>query len=333
MASRDIILYHYAGSPYARRLVWYLQLRNITYTECIQPHILPRPDLTTLGVQYRRIPLLAIGRDIYNDTRLIIRKLNALFPPSAAHPGLASTAPEHAAIEALLDRWVTDGGVFLRATQLIPPSYPALKDPRFTKDRAQMSGRPWSAAALAHARPEALVEIRSAFAFLEAGLLADGRDWILKTPTPTQADLEAVWALHWVVTMPEAIPADVASATLFPKVFAWIGRFNRAVREAGKKGPKPKSIKGDEAAAQILGSDYAEPLGEVDDKDPQGLKKGTEVLVHPIDSGVFNKDRGTLLALSGQEIVIEVKGETGKTVRVHAPRHGFRVVAVADSKI
>lgn len=53
--------------------------------------------------------------------------------------------------------------------------------------------------ALAGARPEALAEIRDAAELLETTLLADGREWVLKTPGPTLADIEAVWVLHWVV--------------------------------------------------------------------------------------------------------------------------------------
>jgi hypothetical protein len=41
----------------------------------IQPRILPRPDLARLGINYRRIPLLAIGCDVYLDSRLIIYAL------------------------------------------------------------------------------------------------------------------------------------------------------------------------------------------------------------------------------------------------------------------
>lgn len=30
-----IVLYHYAYSPFARRLVWYLHLRGIPYSQCV----------------------------------------------------------------------------------------------------------------------------------------------------------------------------------------------------------------------------------------------------------------------------------------------------------
>ncbi|KAJ8119985.1 hypothetical protein ONZ43_g3191 [Nemania bipapillata] len=97
-----IVLYHYDLSPYGKRVVWYLHLRKIPYSQCIQPRIMPRPDVSLLGVSYRRIPLLSIGRDVYLDTRLILQKLDALYPPSAAHPGISGTSPEHAALEHLL---------------------------------------------------------------------------------------------------------------------------------------------------------------------------------------------------------------------------------------
>lgn len=33
--SKNIILYHYPYSPYARRIVWYLSLRGIPYCQCV----------------------------------------------------------------------------------------------------------------------------------------------------------------------------------------------------------------------------------------------------------------------------------------------------------
>lgn len=151
---------------------------------------MPRPDVAAIGTNYRRIPTLSIGRDIYNDTRLILRKLEELYPSSAAHPRISSSSPDHQATERLLESWAVDSGVFTRASQLIPPSMPLLKDPAFTADRADFSGRSWDMATVEKMRPEALVEIRLAFETLETTLLADGREWILKTEGPRLADIE-----------------------------------------------------------------------------------------------------------------------------------------------
>jgi glutathione S-transferase len=51
--------------------------------------ILPRPELSNLlGVKYRRIPVLAIGNDVYCDTNLIATVLERRFPPSDGYPSL-----------------------------------------------------------------------------------------------------------------------------------------------------------------------------------------------------------------------------------------------------
>ncbi|RDW61013.1 hypothetical protein BP6252_12396 [Coleophoma cylindrospora] len=294
---------------------------------------MPRPDVASLGVQYRRIPLLAIGRDIYTDTRLILSKLETLFPPSSKHPRISAAASDQAAVEKLLEAWVVDGGVFLRASQLIPTSMPLYKDEKFTKDRAQFSGKAWSLENVERMRPEALVEIRRAFTLLETTLLADGREWILNTDGPSLADIEAVWPFHWLKSLKGALPPSLISPTQFPKVFSWIDRFHGAISAAAQKAGKPQSLKGPDARAKINSSAFAEPEGSVDEDDPTGLKKDDLVEVWPIDSGFGYKDRGALAKLSGSEIVVRAETMEGTEVRIHTPRHGFRIRGIGNSKL
>lgn len=71
---------------------------------------------------------------------------------------------------------------------------PLLKNPKFSKDREDFSGRPWSSEQILKGRPEAMAHIRNAFNLLETTLLADDRDWILKTDKPTLADIEGMGA-------------------------------------------------------------------------------------------------------------------------------------------
>ena len=63
-------------------LLHFLALRGIPYTECQQPFAMPRPALAAIGIKYRRIPVLSIGRDIYSETALILDKLEQLYPGS-----------------------------------------------------------------------------------------------------------------------------------------------------------------------------------------------------------------------------------------------------------
>ncbi|ORY65427.1 glutathione S-transferase [Pseudomassariella vexata] len=335
MAPSDfpVVLYHYTFSPYARRIVWYLTLRGIPYIQCLQPLIMPRPDVTQLGIAYRRIPLLSIGRDVYLDTRLILQTLEELFPASAAHPSLSASTSDQKAMERLLSHFIIDGGIFMRGSQLLPPDLPALKDPKFLKDRAELFGAPagsppMTPEAMLASRSEAISEIQNAMELLETTLLADGRDWLLKTEGPKLADIEAVWVFHWLKAMPGALTAEIVSAKQFPKVYAWIERFSAASEVRERVLGRPKTIKGDEAAELILNSAFAADEGEVDGGDAvvvsEGLKKGDVVRLGPTDTGVAHKELGKLLSLTSKEVVIETRTKSG-TVRVHAPRHGFRV--------
>ena len=152
----------------------------------MQPIYLPREDLNALGVKYRRIPIMSIGRDIYCDTRLILRRLEERFPAGA----LGASQPDQQALERLLEIWTIDGGIFVRASQALPAEMPLLSDPKFVTDREDYMNRSWQKESIKAMRPEALAHIRDAFKFLETGLLADGREWILKTGKPSLADIE-----------------------------------------------------------------------------------------------------------------------------------------------
>lgn len=147
---------------------------------------MPRPDVKALGVNYRRIPLCAIGKDVYCDTRVILRKLETLFPQGA----LGATDPEQRALQKLLEAWKIEAGIFTRGSQLIPADTPIVKDEKFQKDREDFSGRKWSKEAIEANRPEALAAMRNAFSFMETTLLSDGRDWVLKGLGPSLADIE-----------------------------------------------------------------------------------------------------------------------------------------------
>jgi glutathione S-transferase len=157
---------------------------------------MPRPDLDAIGIKYRRIPIMAIGRDVYCDSRLILDKLEQLFPAGT----LGASQPDQRAVQKLLEKWTIDAGIFARASQLIPISMPLLNDPKFTKDREEFSGRSWDKKSIEEMRPEAIAHIREGFSFLERTLLADGRKWILRTGAPSLADIEGKASLRGSVS-------------------------------------------------------------------------------------------------------------------------------------
>ncbi|KAK6366575.1 hypothetical protein LTS17_010661 [Exophiala oligosperma] len=284
---------------------------------------MPRPDLKALGVNYRRIPVMAIGRDIYCDTRIMLRKLEELFPNS---PLRASTSEEKA-IEKFLEVWTIEAGIFVRASQLIPTNMPLLNDPKFTKDREDFSGRSWNKDQIAANRPEALAAIRNGFKFLETTVLADGRQWVLKTDRPTLADIEAIWPFDWLNGLKGALPRELISEKQYPLVFAWMARFNKELQEAKAQRPKPASLKGDVAVQRILSAGFAQKGPGVDIDDPLAFQHGTEVEVFPTDSGTKHHDRGRLVGLDEDEVVLSIQTQ-GRELRLHYPRTGFRVKAL-----
>ncbi|KAM0287458.1 hypothetical protein ACHAQH_000411 [Verticillium albo-atrum] len=334
---KQLIFYHYPYSPYACRVSWYLTLRGVPYSQCIQPPILPRPDLTTLGISYRRIPLLAIGGDIYLDTRLMLPELEALYPELPRLGTTPDSPLEHRALEHLLSTLTTDTGMFSAAVNLLPTDLPLLRSSAYFRDRGDFLGRSGTQTAslsresMAAARPAAEAEVARALDFLEKVLLADGREWVLGPSGgagPTLADIEAVWPFHWLFGLPGALATERFGEERYPKVHGWIARFQAAVTAARKRGNKTRTVSGEEAANIIAGAASTD-VGGVDESDAvvvhEGLKAGDQIVVWPTDTGSAHKDTGTLVALDKIKVVFTVEGQQGLKTTVHAPRHGFKI--------
>ncbi|KAI7303365.1 hypothetical protein KC315_g15727 [Hortaea werneckii] len=266
---------------------------------------------------------MAIGRDIYVDSRMILQKLEELFPPSTEHPALSSKATEGMA--ALMNKFVVDAGVFSKAVGIMRPDRAALQDPAFVKDRQSFIGKGWSPTAAANARPENLAHVRQCFDIAES-LFADGRSWVASTPGPSLADLEGVWAFDWIISDLEP-PSEYFSEAIYPRVYDWRKRFKESVKAARMQAPKPIALKGQDAVQATLAADFSDQTPGVDLDDPLGLEEGRLVDVYPTDgggSGPF-KDQGRLWRLDKNEVAISVQAPSGEEVRIHAPRWHFRV--------
>ncbi|KAL2842537.1 hypothetical protein BJY01DRAFT_200494 [Aspergillus pseudoustus] len=331
-----VVLFHYGRSPFSSRVLSYLALRGISYDQCIQPQILPRPDLARLGIRYRRIPLLAIGRDVYLDSPMILQRLERL---EAEKPSFASqTTPEQRGVERLLASFTLDTGLFLNIVKVLLPTTPLISNEAFLKDRADMvgGGPNLNFADLVQAtRPDAIVAVKNAIQFLETTLLADGRQWLAKTESPSLADIESVWSLSWLFSTPGAVPEDHISAQVFPKVFAWVDRFQKAFAAAEKSLKKINTLSGEQVAELLSNAASDHTKDVIEENDPlvqaTGLHKGQLVQLWPTDSGSRHKTVGKLVGLTSKEITIETtEGEV--SVRVHAPRKGFYVNALGPEK-
>lgn len=123
------------------------------------------------------------------------------------------------------------------------------------------------------------------------------------------------------------------SPKIFPKTYAWIERFDTAIKKAIKANPKPTDLKGPAAAQAVLQASYADNP-KVDDPDPLRIKAGEVVEVWPTDSGSSGRDSGKLVGLDREQVVIEKKcQDESKDVRLHFPRTIFRVWKLEGSRL
>lgn len=326
MASRptpEVTLFHYPFSPWSQKITLYLALRRIPYISCEQPVTLPRPDLKNrLGVNYRRIPVMSIGRDIYCDTLIMLEKLEELFPYKDGEVLRKGKNGYERAVEKLLEKW-TDVVVFKYAAAAIPTSLSAIRDKTFIDDRTELWGRDWAVEHQDSLRPEGLAALRANVQFLEQDLLEDGRNWILGGNEMTLADVHAAWIFVWLRDMPDALPDELFGKSVFPKTWAWYDRFG-ASREKALKAMETEGLRkeetGDVAIPRILKGGFGDKDVGVDERDPTGLKQGEMVRGYPTDTGFNHKDVGRLVGLTVQEAVVSVKAEGGVEVRVHHPR-------------
>ncbi|MDM0023729.1 glutathione S-transferase family protein [Variovorax saccharolyticus] len=82
----DLILHHYATSPFSEKLRLILGYKKLAWKSVIIPQIAPKPELVALTGGYRRTPVLQIGADIYCDTALICDVLEHLAPLPSIYP-------------------------------------------------------------------------------------------------------------------------------------------------------------------------------------------------------------------------------------------------------
>jgi len=342
----ELVLFTYPESVFGRRLTRYLNLRSLPYTPIRVPPNMPRPLLDRLSIKHRRIPILAVGRDIYIDTRLIIRKLEVLFPDSSVHLALGAKSGFEKGLEEMLESWVIDAGPFWRTAGCLPVQAPLLKDDVWMKDRFDGSGGAFTLEGLKENRAWCISQLRIFFGFME-NLLSDGRNWVLGGDGPGLTDVHGAWVFDWAVNMAadifvaagekEAAMGDmdrVLSEEEFPKVHGWVKSFRDECERAEKQNVGVRQCgEGQEAednvVRNILGSGYAEPQElPFGTDDILGLNKGQYVSIAPADFGFAHADIGTLVGLSRNEVVIEVAVQAGKeeNLRLHFPRIGFKIV-------
>ena len=213
--------------------------------------VLPRPDLEALGITYRRIPLLAIGKDVYADSSAVIDIIQSTLV------GLP-TSPADKAYEA----W--GNLVFQEVLSIIPKAALA---PDFVKDRQTIFPivkRP----DFESLRPSGLAELKSRCAELENQFLTNGT--FIGGDKISLADVHVVWAIRWAMNDLGAAQEPGLGKDAFPKLWKLIERLPPA---------KPPVVSSEEALKTINQGDYSSKALEVPKDDSIGISAGTQVSI------------------------------------------------------
>nr|WP_288497975.1 glutathione S-transferase family protein [uncultured Pseudomonas sp.] len=308
----ELILHHYPASPFAEKARLLMGFKNLAWRSVQIPPVMPKPDLTALTGGYRKTPVLQIGADIYCDTALIARRLEAHQPQPALLPGKQAFAI------AAFAQWA-DSVVFQHAVSLVfQPESMALRfakaPPEFVQafiaDRSKLfSGGQASRMSIEQAKHQ----WPGFMARLQAQLDACGGDFLFG-----EASLADIAMAHplWFL---RATPVTSPLVDGYPAVVAWLER----VLSFGHGNPQDLSS---EAAVEVARAATPAALPEEAFADPNGFKAGQRVAVSAIDYGVEAVE-GELLFAGAEELILRREDDRAGVVHVHFPRLGFRIEA------
>ena len=309
----DIILHHYATSPFAEKARLLLGFKQLSWRSVQIPPVMPKPDLTALTGGYRRTPVLQIGADVYCDTALIARRLEQ----EKSTPALFPAGQEF--IATALAQWA-DSVLFLHAVSLVfQPESMALrfaKVPRefvqvFSKDRAALfSG--------GSATRIPLEQARNQWPVLMARLqqqLARGEGEFLLGSAPCIADFSVVHCLWFLKGTPVTSPL----VDDYPEVAAWLGKV------LGVGHGSLSELSAEDALKIAYEADPA-PLPDEDFLEPNGFQAGQQITVSAVDYGT-DPVEGELVFAGVEELILRREDERAGVVHVHFPRIGYRIDA------
>lgn len=194
-------------APNAQKSRNYLYATKTPFKICEQPFFIPRPILRNIGITYRRVPVLSIGKDIFPDNASFIDALQALLEKQGK--GLKRRIDDRA-----YEAWGYRS--FWIALPCVPTDFNTKQLQNDRKDLFPLFGRP----DYARLQENAASEVRSLMVTIEEDFLKDGGPWIAGAECGL-ADIHAVWMIKWALkTMGLEKKAGLRRED-FPKVYKW----------------------------------------------------------------------------------------------------------------
>ncbi len=301
----DLILHHYDTSPFSEKVRKILGHKRLAWRAVEQPTIMPKPQLTPLTGGYRRIPVLQIGADVYCDSQLIARVLEARQPDPTIFPGGSQgSAPQPRC-----------GRIGCSSCRRSPVLFALIGDAvpqAFIDDRAKMTG------GRVDLRRHAKITRRR-----RASNCAPARRcWRHSSPTAARSSSAmrsasptppATTRSGSCGACPAPAPRSTSSPSLSPgpSASSAMGHGQREDMDAA-------------AALQIARESTPLPGRGVASGEPNGLEVGMRVAVMPDDYG-FDPVGGELITATTEEVAVRRRDDEIGEVVVHFPRIGFQI--------
>tara|TARA_R110002110_G_scaffold92420_1_gene241221 strand:- start:993 stop:1922 length:930 start_codon:yes stop_codon:yes gene_type:complete len=298
----DLILHHYAMSPFGRKIRSMLGYAGLDWQSAITREMPPRPVLAQLAGGYRKIPVAQIGADIFCDSRTIAAEIAAL----ANKPELALEN-----LDAGARAWAGRADLDLFFPCVLAAGTPAMRRKaresmslldmgRFVLDRIGMSRKAAvKIAGFREARPLVLDHL----AQVEAQLQGD----FLFGAAPTHADFSTYHGLWFIRDLGESPLVDD-----FPGTLAWMDRI-AAFGEGGRSEIAPQQ------ALDIAAGAEPRSIPPAAQEDPL---VGQQVTIAPSDYGQV-ATRGTLAGATQHSWILARSASGLGTVHVHFPKQGY----------
>ena len=300
----ELILHHYDTSPFSEKVRTVLAHKGLAWHAVEQPSIMPKPQLVPLTGGYRRIPVLQIGADVYCDSQLIVRVLEARQPLPTIFPGGSEAVCTATAM------WA-DRIFFMPAVAVLFAIVGDAVPQAFIDDRAKLSGGRIDLTAMKQHAPAARDQVRASAALL-AAQLGDGRPFLLGDAfsLADAACYHPIWFLR-------NLPAASAVFDDLTALIAWADRI-RAMGHGQREDMDAT------AALRIARDSTPLPGDGVEPGEPNQITAGMRVAVMPDDYG-FDPVAGELVTANAREVAVRRHDDEVGEVVVHFPRIGFQI--------
>jgi glutathione S-transferase len=268
---------------------------------------MPKPDVVALTGGYRKTPVLQIGADIYCDTALIARLLEARQPSPTLYP---ATAP----LAVPLAQWA-DSTLFAAAVSwaMQPAGVAAILGEQppevlkaFAADRVAMRAN-----APRPTLTDATAQLKQHLAAI-AAQLQQGGPWLFGA-APSIADFSighGLWFIHQARPVAHLLHD-------YPPLGPWLDRLFAIGHHDST------AMSSTQALAVAAAATAREPTAV---EPGLGFEAGQAVTVAATDYGI-DPVAGSLVGLSQQQSVLRRSDARAGTVHVHFPRFGFHIKA------